>query len=82
MNKIEELKHLKELHESLKNFESIECKEKDVEVIELAIKRVEREIYARRRINEIMIIDGTKSIDKAAKEIGLPIINDAELEKR
>lgn len=44
MNKFEELKHLKELHESLKNFESIECKEIDVKVVELAIKRVEKEI--------------------------------------
>lgn len=82
MNKLEELRHLKELHESLKNFESIECKEKDVEVIGLAIKRVEDEIHMMSKVNVYLVMTGRKSINQVRDEMGLPRINDTELNKK
>lgn len=71
MNKFEELKHLKELHESLKNFESIECKEIDVKVVELAIKRVEKEIKEETEEDLFAILKGEKTVNEIRGKYGV-----------
>lgn len=76
MNKIEALKHLKELRASCVSFESIETKDEDVEALDIAIKALKetaQEVPVQEQphinINQLRVKNGLEPIPNGDIEL-------------